>query len=199
MHDNEPRQHLQREPQLGGEPGSLSGSPRVLVVGATGMLGAPVARRLIADGYRVRLLARDPDKARAKFGAMAGDGAGNDADIDIDIDIDIVKGDVTRPDTLIPAVQDCQSLYVSLRGNFDSGDYAAVEGRGLEDLLAAARGAGVTRCGIISGAGNTAGNEHLLPVRIKLHAEELVRNSGIDWMTLYALHGIAGPVRATRL
>ena len=31
----------------------------ILVIGGTGMLGARVARRLLCDGFEVRLLARD--------------------------------------------------------------------------------------------------------------------------------------------
>jgi uncharacterized protein YbjT (DUF2867 family) len=37
---------------------------RILVVGATGLIGAPVTRRLVADGHRVRLLVRDTARAR---------------------------------------------------------------------------------------------------------------------------------------
>lgn len=33
------------------------------------MLGEPVARRLCADGHRVRVFTRSLDKARARFGA----------------------------------------------------------------------------------------------------------------------------------
>jgi len=35
----------------------------VLVYGATGSQGSPVARRLLSEGWRVRVLTRDPDKA----------------------------------------------------------------------------------------------------------------------------------------
>lgn len=136
------------------------------------MLGAPVARRLADAGYQLRVLARDPGRAQAEFGKVA----------------EIVRGDVTRPETLPPAVRDCQWLYVSLRGNFDAGDYAAVERQGLGKLLAAARQAGVTRVGIISGAGRTAENAHRFPVRIKLQAEELVRSSGMAWMIFRCTH-----------
>src|SRR5262249_37404370 len=41
---------------------------RILVVGGTGMLGQPVVRRLLADGYPVRVLSRAPDRARALLG-----------------------------------------------------------------------------------------------------------------------------------
>lgn len=148
------------------------GTQRILVVGGTGMLGAPVVRRLAADGYVVRALAREPARAGGLF---------DDA-------VEIVAGDVTRPDTLPSAVDGCQGLYVSLRGNFDAGDYAAVEDRGLANLLRAAKTAGVGRVGLISGAGDTTGNERFLPVRIKLRAEAHVRDSGIPWMIFRCTH-----------
>ncbi len=136
------------------------------------MLGKPVARNLAAAGYTVRVMARDPTSAHAQLGDIS----------------EIVQGDVTRPETLDAAVRDCQGLYVSLRGNFDAGDYAAVEGQGLGHLLAAARNAGVSRVGIISGAGRTAENTHRFPVRIKLQAEERVRSSGMEWMIFRCTH-----------
>ena len=49
----------------------------VLVIGGTGQLGAPVARQLRRDGYRVRLLARRLPAAR-----------------DRDADLDYVQGDL---------------------------------------------------------------------------------------------------------
>jgi uncharacterized protein YbjT (DUF2867 family) len=40
---------------------------RVLVIGFTGLLGVPVAKRLSADGHYVRLLVRDAPRARRTF------------------------------------------------------------------------------------------------------------------------------------
>jgi uncharacterized protein YbjT (DUF2867 family) len=40
----------------------------ISVIGGTGMLGAPVARQLQADGYRVRVISRNSDKAGQLFG-----------------------------------------------------------------------------------------------------------------------------------
>lgn len=57
---------------------------KALVLGRTGMLGEPVARRLGADGFAVRLLARDASKTREMFGA----------------EFEIVSGDVTDLDSL---------------------------------------------------------------------------------------------------
>lgn len=42
-------------------------SKRVLVLGATGMLGKPATRQLRQDDFQVRLLARDVEKARGLF------------------------------------------------------------------------------------------------------------------------------------
>jgi uncharacterized protein YbjT (DUF2867 family) len=40
---------------------------KILVVGGTGRLGQPVARQLKEDGYQVRVMARDVEKARKLF------------------------------------------------------------------------------------------------------------------------------------
>jgi uncharacterized protein YbjT (DUF2867 family) len=40
----------------------------VLILGGSGLLGAPVARRFRAEGYAVRLLVRDEARARRLLG-----------------------------------------------------------------------------------------------------------------------------------
>lgn len=39
----------------------------ILVMGATGMLGRPVAEQLREDGYAVRVLTRNAEKAKIKL------------------------------------------------------------------------------------------------------------------------------------
>ena len=41
----------------------------ILVIGATGTVGAPVAQQLREDDYHMRLLVRDPTYARSQLGA----------------------------------------------------------------------------------------------------------------------------------
>ncbi|MFB2976188.1 CIA30 family protein [Microseira sp. BLCC-F43] len=60
----------------------------VLVAGATGGVGKRVVRRLLAKGYRVRAIARDPDRAKALLGDK----------------VEIVFGDITIPETLTAEV-----------------------------------------------------------------------------------------------
>ena len=53
----------------------------VLVTGATGFVGANVARLLVADGYRVRVLARPASSLRALEGCP----------------VEVVRGDILEP------------------------------------------------------------------------------------------------------
>ena len=61
----------------------------ILVIGATRGTGLLIARLLHRQGDRVRVLARDKDRAVALF----------------DRAIELVNGDITRPDTLLPAIE----------------------------------------------------------------------------------------------
>jgi uncharacterized protein YbjT (DUF2867 family) len=144
---------------------------QVLVAGGTGMLGAPVVRHLISCGHRVRVLTRAPEKARARIPGA-----------------ELIQADVTQPATLKSVASDCDALHVSLRGANDFDSYDAVERDGLKALLASASAAGVRRVTYLSGAGNTAGHEHLLPVRIKLEAEAAIAASGIPYTCFRATH-----------
>ncbi|AFZ60088.1 CIA30 family protein [Anabaena cylindrica FACHB-243] len=56
----------------------------ILVAGATGGVGKRVVKRLSAQGYKVRCLVRDIEKARLIVGN----------------DVDLVAGDITKPETL---------------------------------------------------------------------------------------------------
>jgi dihydroflavonol-4-reductase len=66
-----------------------------LVTGATGFLGSAVARALLAQGHNVRVMARVNSDKRNLDG----------------IDVEIVDGDLTRPETLEPALKGCTALF----------------------------------------------------------------------------------------
>lgn len=147
-------------------------SRRILVVGATGLLGEPVARRLLADGFQVRVLARRPDKAREKLG----DG------------FDIVQGDVARPDTLGRAVEGCFGVHISLRGGFTAEETEEVEHHGTANVARAAQKAGLSRLSYLSGAGSFEENAWFPSVRAKLAAEAEIRASGVPFTVFCATH-----------
>jgi uncharacterized protein YbjT (DUF2867 family) len=72
----------------------------ILVLGATGLLGRPVAARLLTDGYQLRVLARDAGRARATLGP----------------DVEVIQGDATDADSLQRAMAGCNGAHLSVGG-----------------------------------------------------------------------------------
>ncbi len=68
---------------------------KVLVTGATGFVGSAVARLLVNKGFRVRTLVRQSSNLSNLQG----------------LDVEIVCGDLTNPETLKPALEDCDCLF----------------------------------------------------------------------------------------
>lgn len=68
----------------------------ILVIGATAHFGRQTVETLAAHGHAVRALTRDPGKA----GLPAG--------------VEVVKGDLTRPESLAPAVEGVDAIFIVL-------------------------------------------------------------------------------------
>jgi nucleoside-diphosphate-sugar epimerase len=67
----------------------------VLVTGATGFLGSSLARRLLSEGARVRVLARSPERAKPLA----------------DRGVQVVAGDITDRDAVRAAVDDAEVIF----------------------------------------------------------------------------------------
>jgi uncharacterized protein YbjT (DUF2867 family) len=130
---------------------------KLLILGGTGMLGSPVARRLRADGFEVRLLARDPEKARA----MHGDS------------FEIVAGDVTDVDSLEHGLAGCEGVHISVGGPVDR--------LSAENVAALAPRLGLERITYISGATASEENRWFPMTAQKLDAEEAIRQCGVPY------------------
>lgn len=130
---------------------------RILVLGGTGLLGRPVALRLRADGRSVRVLSRDPRRARDALGPG----------------IEVVPGDATVPEVLLGAVDGCRAVHVSVSG---PADRAATE-----RLARMALEAGVERISYVSGSTVCEANAWFPMIRDKVEAEAAVRDSGVAW------------------
>jgi uncharacterized protein YbjT (DUF2867 family) len=137
----------------------------VLVVGATGSIGRLVVEESTRQGYPTRALVRDPDKARR-----------------LPAEADIVVGDVTRPDTLPPAVAGIDAIVFTL-GSDGAGKIGpeTVDYGGVRNVLIAlgARPAWIalmTSIGVTNRTGvfNRATKAH----DWKRRSERLVRASG---------------------
>ncbi|MFC7456483.1 SDR family oxidoreductase [Brachybacterium sp. GCM10030267] len=88
-------------------------TPLILVTGATGNTGRHVVAGLLAEGYRVRALTRDPERAALPEGA------------------DVVAGDVRRPADVAAAARGATAAYLIWPGTDDE---AAGAGEVIEAL-----------------------------------------------------------------
>ena len=130
--------------------------PLILVTGATGTIGSLLVPRL-ATRARVRALVRDPKKAAAL-------GAG----------VDVVTGDLSRPETLAPALAGVDKLFVISNGI----NITELEG----NIFEAARGSAVRHIVKLSGRHLDADFMTDVPLAISHRAAEAhLRSLGIDW------------------
>jgi uncharacterized protein YbjT (DUF2867 family) len=138
---------------------------RILVVGATGLIGTPVARQLLADGHHVRVLVRDPDRARAQLGP----------------EFEYVSGSVTDSAAVDRAVGGVDAVHVSL-GVEDPAHLEAVEHRGTANVAVAAARHEVERIGYLTGSLVREAYGPKIPEhRAKLAAEQAIQESGVPY------------------
>ncbi len=144
----------------------------ILVVGATGMLGEPVARQLHRDGYAVRVLTRNPEKARAKLGDS----------------FEFFKGDVGDRSSLEKALDGCFGVHINLRGGTRAEDFDRIEYEGTANVASVSARIGVRRLTYLSGAAVFEENSWFPSVRAKLQAEAAIRESGVSYSIFCATH-----------
>jgi dihydroflavonol-4-reductase len=118
--------------------------PKTLVTGATGFVGRSVVEALLAQGREVRVLAR-----RVGHRALRG------------LDVEVVRGDLTDPGSLTPALQNCSRLF-HVAADYrlwvpDPARMYAINVAGTRALLQAAFDAGLERVVYTSTVG-TLGN-----------------------------------------
>jgi uncharacterized protein YbjT (DUF2867 family) len=130
---------------------------KILVLGGTGLLGEPVVRALNADGFEVRLLARDPEKAVNLFGDT----------------VEIISGDATDLDSMKRAMNSCDAAHISIGGEIDqlSAENAAV----LAQALC------IKRITYVSGSTVFDENGWFPMVKQKLMAEQAIRESNVPF------------------
>ncbi|MBE0689019.1 MAG: NAD(P)H-binding protein [Anaerolineae bacterium] len=129
----------------------------ILILGGTGMLGAPVARQLQADGFEVRLLARSAEKAQALFGHA----------------FRLFEGDVSDCASLEWALAGCDGVHISVGGELDY--------RSAENVANLAPRLGVKHITYVSGSTVSEQNGWFPMVQQKLNAESAIRECGVPY------------------
>ncbi len=130
---------------------------KILVLGATGMLGRPVAQSLHEEGFQVRVLTRDIDQALQLF----------------DEEFEIVVGDITDIQSLERAMEGCDGVHISVGGPIDF--------QSVDNVVALAPGLGLGRLTYISGSSVCEQNGWFPMTAAKLKAEKAIINSRLPY------------------
>lgn len=152
----------------------------ILVNGAAGYVGSNVVRRLVRDGHAVRAMVHSPGKAAERLA-------------DVRDRIEIVQGDVTRPDTLAPAMDGVTAVIhlVAIAMERGQATYEAINYQGTVNMLEAAQAAGVRR--FLNMSQNGADSTLPYPfLQSKGRAQDAVAASDLDW-TAFRPSVIWGP------
>lgn len=145
---------------------------KILFIGASGMLGKPVAWELIKAGFEITLLGRDTEKLAKLFP-----------------NIRTIKGDVYHPDSLIGAMKEQDIVYSNLSIEQASGksDFQT-EKEGIKNIIYAAKETGIKRIGYISSLiKNYRGMNgfNWWAFDIKHAAVDAIKHSGIPYSVFY--------------
>ncbi len=108
----------------------------ILVAGATGETGRIIVRKLIKQGYPTSVFVRDVNRAKKMFGKR----------------VDFFEGDVRAPETILPAMQDVDTVISAIGTRVPVGKNCPkrIDYLGVVNLVNAACQAGVQRFILIS-------------------------------------------------
>ncbi len=142
------------------------GQQTILVIGATGTVGAPVARQLREDGHHVRLLVRDPTRAAAQLGSS----------------FEYIQGSVEERETLKQALSGCTGVHISLQAGSHPADIERVEHLGTLRVIELAAQQQLAHLTYVSGmfVGAEVGSA-VLDDHAKGRVEQALHQSGLSF------------------
>ncbi|MEU8921948.1 SDR family oxidoreductase [Kitasatospora sp. NPDC048545] len=146
---------------------------RCLVTGATGYIGGRLVPELLAAGYRVRCLARDPGRLR---------------DQPWRAEVEAAPGDVTRPETLDGAFDGVDVAYYLVHSLGTGADFEDTDRRAARAFGRAAAAGGVTRIVYLGGLLPAGVPEAELSPHLRSRAEvgRVLRSAGVPTAELRA-------------
>jgi NADH dehydrogenase len=138
----------------------------IVIAGGTGRLGTQLVQLLTARGFKVRILTREPERARHLQSDL----------------VEIMQGDVRDPGAVERAVTDAQTVISAIHGFAGTGadNPRTVDLQGNSNLIKAAQAAGAEHFILMSIQG-TAPDHPMELFRMKYTAEQELRASKLAW------------------
>ncbi len=143
----------------------MAANKLILVTGATGYVGGRLLPLLVADGWRVRCLARQPERLLSRVPAG----------------VEVVSGDVLNATSLSAAMQGVEAAFYLVHSMGATGDFETQDREAAENFAAAARAAGVLRIIYLGGLGEDEPDlsahlrsRHEVGERLRAHAVPVI-------------------------
>ncbi len=144
---------------------AVTESKRCLVTGATGYVGGRLVPELLARGYRVRVLARSPQKLR---------------DVPWIDQVEVAVGDASDPDAVASALAGVDVAYYLMHAIQEGTALETAEQRVVRVFAGAARAAGLARIVYLGGLAPAVPADEMSPhMRSRAAVGEVLRASGV--------------------
>ncbi len=144
--------------------------PPILVTGATGYVGGRLVPRLLAAGYRVRVLARDAQRLQGRPWLNQ---------------VETFQGDALRPETLAPALRGVRRAFYLIHSLGKAGDFHERDLTAARNFGRAAHQAGVDRLIYLGGLGRPE-RELSRHLRSRQETGDALREAGLPVTELRA-------------
>lgn len=148
---------------------------KLIFIGATGLLGKPVAKELLRRGICKLIFGRDPEKIRAVIGDS--------------FTAEVIYGDVFNKSSLVKAFEGMDTVYINLSILRSSGkSQPQPEREGINNIVDAAKESGITRIVYLSSLiqryqGMNGFNWWAFDIKHK--AVEKIKSSGLQYSIFY--------------
>jgi len=155
----------------------MSEIKKITVIGATGNLGAPVVKFLLADGFEVKIIVRNTRKAKNIFGDHP--------------HLTLEEADLSNVPSLKKALSDTAYLYLHLATqNTDIRAPFCADREGVANILEAVDRSRIKQILVISGLGafsesHLKGATTFVPNAIRMQGHQLIKASGIPYTLLH--------------
>lgn len=139
----------------------------IAVIGGTGMLGKPVALELLKAGHKVKIIARDPEKARKTLPGG----------------FEFLQGDLNNKKSIEVGLNGCDAVYLNLQvDKLGSIKDWSPEREGLETVLQVGKASGIKQVLYLSSIiKDDPAQQDFWVYQIKKQAAEKIEKSGIPF------------------